>query len=89
MCCDNIHPLEGHLGLICFVLNIFVPPLGTFIHACMGPKTGRGLIIGVLQFLTGPIFLIGYIWAVIYGYIIWRESVKHQALNGGAYSSHY
>ncbi len=88
MCDSNqIHPLEGNLGLICFILNILFMPLGTWVHALMGPNPGRGIIIGVLQCLTLPLFLIGWIWAIVYGYRIYQRSVNHYLNNQGGYKN--
>ena len=81
----DLHPLEGNLGCICFALNILVPPLGTFIHAYYGPRPQLGFAIGVLQILFVYFLLIGYIWSVIYGYWIYKNSINYALNKEGAF----
>ena len=77
MCCPNeaIHPIDKTMALVCLLLNVLIcPGLGTMIHACMGPSAGMGILYGILQFLTTPFFLLGWIWSIVYGVKIVQKS---------------
>jgi len=88
--CDkkDIHPIEPNLALVCFILNILLGPIGTWIHAFMGPNPGRGIIIGILQAVLIPFFLVGYIWAIVYGLRIYQVSLNNSLKNGGGFIQH-
>ena len=63
--------LTKPLGIICAIINVFLPGWGTMISTCAGggvvAKTQ--IIIGLLQFVTAPI-LVGYIWSWYWAYLI-------------------
>ena len=85
--CDekDIHPVEPNLGLVIFVLNILCGTIGSLIHAILSPRIGRGLVIWFLQSLTFLFFGIGWIWAIVYGYRIYRVSVNNALKGQGGY----
>ena len=79
MCCSDevIQPIDTSMAIVCLILNILVMPgLGTMIHACMTPNPGQGIIIGLLQLLLSPFFLIGWIWGIVYGVRIYTRSAE-------------
>lgn len=84
--CDikDIHPLEPNMGIVCLVLNVIACPLGTWIHACLGPNPGRGIVIGILQLLLMFVF-VGWVWGVIYGVRIYQSSVNNSLKTQGGY----
>ena len=87
MCCDekDLHPLEPNMGLLVFVLNILCGTLGSLIYAFMSPNVGRGLLIWFLQGLCFMFFGAGWIWAMVYGYRIYRLSVNNALKTQGGY----
>ena len=85
MCCPDeaIHPIDHTMAIVCLLLNIFLPGVGTIVHACMGTNSGPGIIYGILQILTTG-FFIGWIWSIIYGVKIVGKSGK-----SGCYEHHW
>jgi uncharacterized membrane protein YqaE (UPF0057 family) len=71
----DIPSLPKGLGIILLILNIFFPPIGTFLLGCVGngcrPKQ---LLVGILQLLTLGI-LIGWIWSVWWGILIMEKTI--------------
>jgi len=65
------------LHIICFLLNIFFPGIGTLLAACydrrLSGSTGECLLIGLVQLLLAPV-LIGWIFSIVWGYLIYRKS---------------
>ncbi len=89
MCCPDeaIHPIEKNMAIVCLLLNIFIcPGLGTIVHAVMGTNAGQGIIYGILQFITTPLFLAGWIWGIVYGVKILNKSNSH---HGASHDGHY
>ncbi len=70
----SIVKLEGQMGLICFLCNIGWPGLGTIIAGLINKDAMmNNLIVGLLQmFLT--CVLVGWIWSIYTGYLIWQAS---------------
>jgi TM2 domain-containing membrane protein YozV len=77
MCCpeETINPTNTVMGIVCLVLNIFFPGIGTMVNGCLGVHCSTGIIYGILQLLTAPL-LIGWIWSIIYGIKILQLSGK-------------
>ena len=77
-CCKGcIFAVPEPWHIIIVVMNVLVAGSGTFISAfCTDKVKCRLIIIGVLQFLLMPI-LIGEIWSVIHGLLVFRESTKN------------
>mmetsp|Transcript_7866 Transcript_7866/g.7349 ORF Transcript_7866/g.7349 Transcript_7866/m.7349 type:complete len:92 (+) Transcript_7866:32-307(+) len=85
MCCPDeaIAKMDPTPALICLILNILWPGLGTMINACYGDHVGAGICYGLLQMLT-CILLVGWIWAIVYGCKILdkskQEATDYQAI---------
>ena len=62
----DLYPtLDAMSAWIVFLLNFFLPGIGSIIVACLGAKNpGYWIIIGVFQLITAFI-LIGWIWALV------------------------
>ncbi|MES1912233.1 MAG: hypothetical protein MHM6MM_004544 [Cercozoa sp. M6MM] len=60
------------MGVICFILDIFLPGIGTLLAGATEGKTDT-MIIGVLQFFLA-VFLVGWLWSIYWGYLIWKKS---------------
>ena len=83
MCTDS-HHLEGvsHCaGLSALLLNIFLPPIGSFVYACsVNGHSGTAWCTAITQFilLFVPFVNIGsYIWGIVYGVQIFKRSGDH------------
>ena len=63
-------------GLIFFLVNIILPGFGTmFSSLCdAGGCNCNAFIVGLLQLCTAPIFFIGWIWSIIWGWKIYEKS---------------
>ncbi len=59
-------------GIICLVLNIFLPGTGTMV-AAGNQEDKTYLIFGVIQLLTS-ILLIGFLWSIVTGVLIFMKS---------------
>lgn len=84
MCCDNHHiqPIDSCTGLICLLLNIFMPSFGSMVYACSVGHEHRGKAWGtaIVQFILMlvPLVNIGiYIWIIVYGCQINSKSSDH------------
>ena len=62
------------LAATCLVLNVFIPGLGTIVNSLKGEFKLLGILLGILQFVTTPIFLIGWLWSILYGVKIANKS---------------
>lgn len=65
------------MGYICFLFNIILPGTGTLLSSICGTQKGcRGdvALLGVVQLLTAPILLVGWIWSINHGVGIFEKS---------------
>ncbi|KAL0490844.1 stum [Acrasis kona] len=68
----KIPKLGSPLHVICMMLNIFLPGIGTLVAACYSKNESKkkwNFIFGVLQLLLSVV-LIGWMWSVIWGVLI-------------------
>ena len=88
MCCDekDLQPLEPSMALLIMMLNIVFGTLGSFIYAFMSRNFGRGILIWFLQGICFLFFGAGWIWAVVYGYRIYRVSVNNAIKTHGGFT---
>ena len=82
LCGDElIHPVGRTLGLVCLLINIFIPGIGTIVHAVSGPQGDphqtKKVIFGIVQFFTA-FLLFGWIWSIIYGVKIFNRADSAQ-----------
>ena len=63
------------LGLICFILNIFIPGSGTILAGIADKQRIKcpALMVGILQMIF-IIAIIGWIWSICHGYHIFLRS---------------
>ncbi|XP_064622890.1 uncharacterized protein LOC135485086 [Lineus longissimus] len=87
---DCIPIMPKSAAIVCFLLNILVPGLGTFFSAfslmCCGRTRPIGTDIlscfmnncwaGLLQLLSTPVLLVGWIWSIIWGLVFLELSAK-------------
>ncbi|CAI2385474.1 unnamed protein product [Moneuplotes crassus] len=70
---DYCQPTSPVIAIISLILNIFFPGCGTILNGLMGPKIEiMQIIIGVLQMITA-VCLIGWIWSIIWGILIFMK----------------
>uniref|UniRef100_A0A6U5CUD0 Uncharacterized protein n=2 Tax=Hemiselmis andersenii TaxID=464988 RepID=A0A6U5CUD0_HEMAN len=66
------------LGLLCLIFNIILPGWGTIIASVQAGDAATGLL-GVVQFLSSAL-LVGYIFSVWWGILIFNRSKHHEAM---------
>lgn len=74
------------MGYICFLFNIVLPGTGTLLSSICGKNKGcRGdvALLGVVQLLTAPILLVGWIWSINHGLGIFEASKPEGSGNRG------
>ena len=58
------------------VMNILVPGLGTIVagYSARGDSFINNIIVGLLQMVLTPFFLVGWFWSLILGLQIYHKS---------------
>ncbi len=73
-CSDAIVRVPAPWGLILFIVNIFVPGIGTILSSFFSePINKTSLCYGVLQIVTFWL-LIGWLWSIYHGWRIYEKS---------------
>mmetsp|Transcript_19854 Transcript_19854/g.47337 ORF Transcript_19854/g.47337 Transcript_19854/m.47337 type:complete len:100 (-) Transcript_19854:808-1107(-) len=76
---QNVPSVPRATGLLCLILNILpFPGLGSVI-AGLQANSSSTVLIGIIQFFLFP-GLIGFIWSVWWGVLIYRKSQFHEAV---------
>ena len=73
---ESIPQLDKTMALVLWIIDIlFWPGMGAMISACMGPNgmITDQLIVGLLQWFTCGC-LVGWIWAIWWGYIRYQKA---------------
>ena len=80
LCCyeDSWVICTQRMGCVIFFLNMFDPPLGTFVGAMIDRDdcNKKAAKVAVYQLLTVP-FLFGWVWAIYWAWKIWRGNWGH------------
>ena len=68
---SNVPYVTKPVAIIAAILNFLLPGFGTMIAACASNETvsKTQLTIALIQFLTSVV-LIGWIWAIYWGYLL-------------------
>ena len=78
-CKESIVKVDQPLHIVLFVLNIFIPGLGTVISAFMDKKNKdvnmTALIFGVLQFAFAWTIVV-WLWSIVHGFMIFKKSIE-------------
>lgn len=75
-CCDEDIPLvKGDIALVCLLLNIFIPGVGTMVGAYhnVSGYMGSTCCHGILQMLL-TVVVAGTVWSIITGVRIYQKS---------------
>jgi hypothetical protein len=72
---DNVPTVtRSPIGILALILNIVLPGIGTIVAGVIAKESMvRDIIIGVLQLVLSGL-LIGWIWSVIWGVLIFQKS---------------
>jgi hypothetical protein len=71
---DQLPKTDKCIGLILLIINIIFPGVGTMLCACIGGHfKWENLVVGIIQLLTACC-LIGWIWSIWWGIIIFQKS---------------
>jgi len=62
-------PGEGVISLICGIVNIIFPGVGTLVAAALSGCNTADIIIGILQ-LVFCWLIIGWIWSIVWGILM-------------------
>ena len=79
---SNVPYVTKPVAIIAAILNFLLPGFGTMIAACAASDTvsKTQLTVGLIQFLTSVV-LIGWIWAIYWGYLLVMKAMDQQTLN--------
>ena len=71
-CDDSVVSVGPPWGFVLFIVNCFLPGVGTMISAFMGTRkiNGLALLFGVLQFIFA-LTIVAWVWSIWHGYMIW------------------
>ena len=71
----TVHKVKKPLDIIILILNILLPGFGTMICAFGNTSgfSGITLVVGLCQLITSGL-LVGWIWSVYWGVLIWKRS---------------
>ena len=70
----DIVKVDDSWGIVLLIVNIFFPGIGTIINSLMGDKVHvTTLIVGILQLVLAG-FIIGWIWSIWWGVLIYQKS---------------
>ena len=68
--------VESNMAIIILLVNFFFPGIGTLLAGIMTQETEKknpAIIVGIIQFILAS-FLIGWLWAIYWGYKIYAIS---------------
>ena len=93
---SDVPYLSKPVAIVAAILNFLLPGFGTVLAACAANDTvsKTQLTVALIQFLTSVV-LIGWIWAIYWGYLFVMKAMDKQAANmrgpmggmGGGYGS--
>ena len=76
VCKDSIVKVDHPMHIVLFVVNIFIPGLGTVISAFMDKDLNMtALIFGIIQFVFSWT-IICWLWSIVHGFFIFTKSSK-------------
>lgn len=69
--------VQSPYGLVCFLLNIFVPGVGSMLSGCLDTHVnGMAIFFGFVQLISCWL-IIGWMWSIYQGYLIYDLSVNY------------
>ena len=77
VCKDSIVKVDHPMHIVLFIVNIFIPGLGTVISAFMDKKNKdfnkAALAFGILQFMFAWT-IVCWLWSIVHGFLIFTKS---------------
>lgn len=68
---DCIYPINYGCSVFVLILNIVLPGFGTMLQSFLGKKCSPcTFFVGLLQLLTVPLLLFGWVWAIWHGEMV-------------------
>ena len=79
---SDVPYLSKPVAIVAAILNFLLPGFGTALAACAADDTvsKTQLVVALIQFLTSVV-LIGWIWAIYWGYLLVMKAMDKQAAN--------
>ena len=72
---EKIPSLSRNFAILIFIINIFIPGIGTLMMALSkSPICGDCIVVAILQIITIPLCFIGLIWSIWWGWICYSKS---------------
>jgi len=76
---DSIVKVDRTTGAVCLFLNIFLVGTGTLLAGCMaqrstGAQKMNNFLVAACQLMLLPYWLLGWIWSVYTGWLIYEKS---------------
>mmetsp|Transcript_39062 Transcript_39062/g.76354 ORF Transcript_39062/g.76354 Transcript_39062/m.76354 type:complete len:99 (+) Transcript_39062:104-400(+) len=75
---QTVPSVPRSFGLLCLIMNIFLPGWGTIVAAVQAGDSATGLL-GFLQFLFSAV-IVGYVFSIWWGILIFNRSKHHEAM---------
>lgn len=69
----DVPKVDEPFPIVCFILNIVFPGFGTILCGIVGGMHMKSIIYGILQMVLASV-LIGWIWSILWGYIIYKRA---------------
>jgi hypothetical protein len=67
----DVPKVQKPFPLICFIVNIIFPGCGTILAGILKSHV-KSIIYGILQLFLSCV-LIGWVWSVFWGFLIWKR----------------
>jgi len=70
---DSMPRVSKFVAVVCAILNLLLPGFGTTVAACAAEDalvSKSQLVCALLQLLTAPYLLFGYVWSIYWSYMI-------------------
>lgn len=63
-----------------FITNIVFPGVGTIAAGVIDDCNSEVVCVGVLQILLSPVFFIGWVWAIVWGFKLYDNAAEAEAV---------
>jgi hypothetical protein len=66
--------VQKPIGVLAMVFNFFVPGTGTLVACVVAGKIKEGIVCFAMMWLMTFVFLVGWVWSVVHGVMIFLKS---------------